>query len=49
MSNLPYALIGKTTSSDTMKIFGVKGKQIVNLKLKEMEKVWSNSLSSAMQ
>jgi phosphoribosylformylglycinamidine synthase len=49
MSNLPYALIGKTTSSDTMKIFGVKNQLIVNLKLKEMEKVWSTSLSSAMQ
>jgi len=45
MQKLPYADIGKTLSVNMMKIFGVTGKQIVNLKLKEMEKVWSNSLS----
>jgi phosphoribosylformylglycinamidine synthase len=49
MNNLPCAEIGKTVSSDRMKIYGVKGKSIVNLELKKMEKVWSNALSSAIQ
>ncbi|MBS4016237.1 MAG: phosphoribosylformylglycinamidine synthase subunit PurL [Candidatus Latescibacteria bacterium] len=49
MKNVPYTEIGKTILSDRMKIYGVKGKSIVNLELKKMEKVWSNSLSSAMQ
>jgi len=49
MKNLPYAEIGKTTSSDIMKILGINDKQIVNLKLRDMEKVWRTSLSSAMR
>lgn len=49
MKKLPYAVIGNTTSSDMMKIFGLKGQPIVNLKLKEMEKVWQTSFSSAIE
>ncbi|MEO0074536.1 MAG: phosphoribosylformylglycinamidine synthase subunit PurL [candidate division WOR-3 bacterium] len=49
MKNLPHVLIGKTNSSDTMKIYGVKDNLIVNLKLKIMEKIWSNSLSKILR
>jgi phosphoribosylformylglycinamidine synthase len=49
MKKVTYAEIGKTTASVMMKIFGVNDKSIVNLKLKEMEKVWLTSLSLAMK
>jgi len=49
MKNLPYAQIGKTAFSDTMKIFGARDEQITNLKINTMQQVWQNSLSSAMQ
>ena len=49
MKNLPYAEIGKTTASDMMKISGINGHSIINLKLKDMEKAWRISLGSAMR
>lgn len=49
MKNLPCVEIGKTALSDMMKIYGIKGQQIVNLELKKMEKVWSGSLSKALR
>lgn len=49
MKNLPYAEIGMTTSTDTMKIFGTYNDLLANIKLNNMEKIWQNSLSLALK
>ncbi|MCX7784838.1 MAG: phosphoribosylformylglycinamidine synthase subunit PurL [candidate division WOR-3 bacterium] len=48
MGELPHTLIGKTNSTDRLKVYGSDNLLIINLKIQTMKYTWQTTLSKAL-